>query len=151
HMTRRRVFLVVALFAAILAPLAPAADVPVSGNRIRLVDRGGANRRVFVGLSGPAIHLTGLDPTLTRASLELFSLVTGTDVVIPLPASNWTNRGGQFRYKDRNATATSARLVGGQAIRVSTHGSGAYALGGQPQGTVNVLFTIGTTRFCASF
>lgn len=100
---------------ALCVPGTPACavDVPVSGDRLRVVHREGKQPRsvLLVASTDPEITppLAGeaAAPTRVGATLRLINPVTGEALGIHLPASGWSERRGEpagangYRYRDR--------------------------------------------------
>ncbi len=148
------IFIALTLFAA--APgLSPAADVPLEGSEMRLADSPHPQgRRNLVGLTDVDVDLSGVDPSVTGATVYI-GPVTGPATVLDLPASDWSLTGNAprigFKYTSRTGAVRGARLIDGRSIRFTAKGEGAYALGGIPQGEVGVVIEIGGARFCGTF
>ncbi len=129
-----------------------AADVPLAGDRARLSDLR-AQRRAQVISYSSAIDVSTLDPTVSGATLDLYSVTTGEQVTVALPASTWQGPlpGRRFRYTQNGNPKIKVLLVNGRLLRVNLTGTAALPLGGDPQGSVAARLTIGGTRFCLSF
>lgn len=143
-----------ALLLAASVTAASAADVPLAGDRIKLVDGARpAARKNVVALLG-AVDLAAIDPTVTGGT-AIVGRPGGAVVAMPLPAGGWRAKGKgarrRFEFKSRTDPVRSARLVNGRSLRFTAHGPDAYPLGGTPQGEISVVLTIGDVRFCALF
>jgi cysteine-rich repeat protein len=145
---------------------AGAADHPVGGDLLRLVDpqdvtyrsvRFRARRDAAVAPS------TANDPRLVPATLEITGTGPGdgTSGVIPLPVGLWTALGTPpgskgYRYLDVTVTDGVKKVVfrsGALGGTLAVRGRGAawpYAIT-QPQGTIDLRFTVGAEVYCASF
>lgn len=129
-----------------------ASDIPVAGAvaRVRNTD-GVARRSTQFKLVDSAIDLSGVDPTLSGATVEIFSQ-TGPLFTLSLPAENWEASGVQrrFRFRSRSNARLRSRLVGGRLIQLLARGPRSYEIAG-PQERMVMRMTIGSTRFCAEF
>ena len=128
-------------------------DILVAGRRMRLRDTPDVNRRTsIVRLVDKAIDLTNVNPTITGATVQLFSPITGQQITIALAASLWESKNGgkRFRYRSNDDPHLVVRLVNGRLIQFRSYGLFAAPLG-QPQGDMVVRVTIGAVRFCAEF
>lgn len=131
------------------------ADVPLDGRKLQLIDSSAPEgRRNQVALVDAAVDLSGLDPTVTGATLYL-GPVDGPATVIDLPASAWNRTGNapriDFKYKSSSGAVRAARLIDGRSIRLTAKGPEAYALNGIEQGEMGVVVEIGGVRFCGAF
>jgi hypothetical protein len=135
---------------------ASAADVPLAGGRIKLVDAADpSERRNLVGFVDSAVDLTAVDPTVTGATAFIGRPGVGAVTELALPASGWKATGKapriDFKFKSRTGTVRSARLVDGRSLRLTARGAGAYPLGGAQQGEVGVIIAFGDLTFCGLF
>src|SRR5256712_9057587 len=92
------------------------------------------------------------DPTVVGATLALRA-ASGESAAFDLPASNWSVNAAGTAYKFRNPGAPTVRmaLVKDHAtVRVGTRATG-ITLDEPSQGSIAVLFTSGTLRYCAYF
>lgn len=140
---------------AVLVGATVAADVPLAGRTMKLADSPHPQgRRNLVSLLDGSVDLTGVDPTVTGATISI-GPVQGPATVLQLPASGWSRTGNapriDFKYKSRTGAVRAARLLDGRSIRFTAKGAEAYALGGLPQGAVGVVVALGGVRFCGSF
>jgi len=131
------------------------ADVPLDGRTLQLIDSSGPEgRRNQVALVDAAVDLSGLDPTVTGATLYL-GPVDGPATVVDLPAAAWNRTGNapriDFKYKSSSGAVRAARLIDGRSIRLTARGPEAYALNGLEQGEMGVVVEIGGVRFCGTF
>jgi subtilisin family serine protease len=133
----------------------PTTDVPLDGERIRLIDaRGPAGRRTKVSLRNDGDGVPTPDPTLTGATVHIGRIGAGSVTVLDLPASGWSIMGSvrqDFKFKSATAPIIKARLSQGRAFSISARGDAAYPLGGVPQGGVGVIVDVGDVRFCGFF
>lgn len=137
---------IVTLVCSSLLVSAYAADVPISGDRLRIAF---GPRRVEVLSRDGSIAVTGGDPTVVGATFELYS---ATQVVsFPMPAGEWTTRmaGSRFRFASHEPKI-KAVLESGRLLRVVVTKPNVFPLGGS-QGSVAARFTVGGTRLCALF
>lgn len=145
----RLVFAVVVLATSVTSSLA--ADVPLAGNGARLSDLK-AQRKAQVVSHSPAIDLMSADPTVSGATLDLYSVTTGQQVTFSLSAGSWQKRlpEHRFQYTATGDPRIKILLVNGRLLHIKLRGAGGLPLG-QPQGSVAARLTIGGTRFCLSF
>jgi cysteine-rich repeat protein len=133
---------------------ARAADIPVSGYTARLRDFDGVARRSSrVRLVDADIDLSGVDPTVTGATVEFFSTTTAQLLTLTLPAEGWEASSApvrRFRFRSRANPRLRVSLDNGSLAKFQMRGAQAYPLG-QLQVAVVVRLTVGTTRFCAEF
>ena len=131
-----------------IAAHAVAADVPVPGTRMRLVD--GAQKRTAFELAKPGDPDSGIDLTVSGATAQVFAAAASAGKTFALPASGWRKVGPRrYRYRNPGGTVT-ARLHNGRFARLLATGADAYALGGA-QGPVTAIFDVGGSRFCGTF
>ena len=144
---------------AMSAGWARATDQPVPGRKLLLSDRAGRQRATF-DARGPGIAAPSLqgsdDPTRFGATLRIVNPVSGESASFDLPASHWSvsASGTAYRFKNRVAPAPPSEvriaLLRSGGIKVSARASG-ISLDEPSQGTVAVVLTTGTHRYCASF
>lgn len=129
-------------------------DVLLPGKRLRLADATlPSGRRSLLGITASGVNLAGIDPTVTGATLAMYSRFTGQLRTIDLPASHWTNVNGPrttFRYLDPADRSIRAKVAANGVWRISLHGASAYALGA-PQTELAARLTVGSVRYCAVF
>jgi hypothetical protein len=110
---------------------------------------------VFVGRD-PHIAVTGIDPRVGGATLELTGAVSSDQWL--LPASGWTRKKGSFRYSDkggRNGPVVTATIAN-QTVTVKAKGVQIrFALRGRgSQGAVAVRLIVpgsSPATLCAAF
>jgi len=99
------------------------------------------------------------DPILGGGSLRIVSAALGFDRTYPLPASHWTYVGSAtrpvgFQYNDRHQAAgpfTKVLLRGGGSLIAVARGPGlTLTLPGVPA-PVDVVVSLGRTRYCLTF
>lgn len=132
-----------------------ATNVPLGGSRIRLADSPHPEgRRNLVALSDAAVDLSGVDPRVTGATVEI-GQAGGTATVLDFPPNGWTRTGNapriDFKYRSSAGPVRAARLIDGRSIRFSANGADAYALAGLEQTAVSIVVGIGDVRFCGLF
>jgi hypothetical protein len=97
------------------------------------------------------------DPTLSGGDLELINPTTGETATFDLPAANWEELPGGYRYRDRSREAGPCRTVVLKRDRVLTAScKGAqigFSLDEPSQGTLGVKLTTGSdsVRYCMEF
>lgn len=125
-------------------------DVPIAGNRVRISDLPN-KREAKIASYDTAIEGSTVDPTVSGATLRIFSATANSAYELALPAAQWRSAGeGRFRFRSSGNPRVAVSLVGGRLLRVMLRGTGAYPLG-TSQVEVGVSLTIGTTRFCTKF
>ncbi len=132
-------------------PVAATTDIPIAGNRARLSDLP-KKRQTQISSYDKEIDLMNVDPTVTGATLSLFSATATESFKLELPVSGWRGPlpGRRFRYSAPGDPKVKIVLVNARLLRITLRGPGAYPLG-VAQGTVAASLTIGTTRFCTLF
>jgi hypothetical protein len=136
-----------------------AEDFPITGKKLTMVQTlSGAQLLVFISRDVIRAPLPGGpdDPTANGATLRVTS-ASSESAVFDLPAGNWTmnSSGTVFRYKNVQAPAGPsavkvARIKNGSLIKVTAKGTG-ITLDEPSQGSIDLLLTSGTRRYCASF
>jgi hypothetical protein len=148
---------------------------PVEGTRVFLRDEAvDPSRRVFRVLSGDGRAVLGdrlagglngralSNPVLNGATLEILNPITGESDVIPLPASNWEDLGGNdisgmkgFRYRDPARSAgpcVDVWIRTPRRIKVICSGDGiGFTLDEATQGTLVVRLRVAATQYCMEF
>ena len=152
--------LAAALLTATMAPWASIADdYPVTGKRLVMMQTpSGTQILVFISRDVIRAPLPGGadDPTLNGASLQVTS-GSSESAVLDLPAGYWlVNRSGTtFRYRNVQAPAGPsvvkiARIKNGSLLKVTAKGTG-ITLNEPSQGSMDLVLTSGTRRYCARF
>jgi len=153
-------FLTAALVAATLAPWAATAeDFPVTGKKLVIAQTpGGTQLLAFTSRDVIRAPVPGGpdDPTANGATLQVTSGSAET-AVFDLPAANWlvNSFGTVFRYKNVLAPAGPsavkvARIKNGSLLKVTAKGTG-ITLDELAQGSIDLVLTSGTRRYCARF
>jgi hypothetical protein len=140
-----------ALFGAVT--IAAAADLPLPGNRINLIDTPRGDQQSLVGMVSTGVDLAGIDPTVAGATLSIFTPSSGHLQTVDLPAVNWTKSESArdlYRYLDRADRSVRATIAEDGAFRITVRGPASYALDGV-QSEVVARLAIGGTRFCVVF
>ena len=148
------------------AAMALAADHPAAGDRLVLKDRATPAKRKFrfAAVRDAAIDpRLGADLTVVGASLEVMGAAAGDGATgaLDLDASRWVGlgrpRGAKgYRYADRHAAAGIRRVLfkrGRKGGSLTIKGGGdafPYAIT-QPQGPIDVRFTVGADVYCSRF
>ena len=156
---KRTATLLVTLVAA-AAGRVQAVEQPVPGRTLTLrVLSSGAQRMLFVVRSTAIVAPSPGgpdDPTVVGATVALRA-ASGESAALDLPASGWSLNAAGTAYRYRNPaapggpSAVKVALVKDHAtLRVSALSTG-ITLDEPSQGSVAVLFTTGTTRWCARF
>src|SRR5439155_1533469 len=119
----------------------------------------GSQRTLFVGRSSAIVAPTPGgpdDPTVVGATLALRA-ASGESAAFDLPASSWSVNAAGTAYKFRNPSAPAGpstvrmALVKDHAtLRVAARATG-ITLDEPSQGSIAVIFTSGTLRYCTSF
>ena len=137
---------------------APAADQLVAGTKIGLkVDSQGREKLTFQSKGTFAIPVasSGDDPRQVGATLQLVNPNTNESFTFSLPSNHWSanSAGTSFRYRDSipvESGAVRSAVIGGRKLKVAGRKVG-ITLNEQSQGTIGVVLTIGTFRYCAVF
>jgi len=133
-------------------------DDPIPGTKLRLGQKNGKEKLRWLGKSSGSAAGFGapLDPTVTGATLELFSPTAGT-IAMQLPAAGWTTRGpaGPFKFSNREApngisSVRVALLQGGRRVKVLASRTG-YSLTTTPLTGVGIRLVAGTHATCSLF
>ncbi len=154
--------LAVALIAMTGAP-ARAADQPLPGNRLLVVDLGGSgslsqvSKRQTLGLEVPAPGGPD-DPTQVGASLTIYNPSTCESATLDMPASNWRRNHGEkaaaFKFKNPSAPAGPSAVqiaeVRVDRLKILARASG-INLTASSQGSLGSVMTIGSQRYCTLF
>jgi hypothetical protein len=146
----------------VACPPAGAADVPISGKSLTVVDNPAKpnSRKAVFKSADSTIQLGVEDPRVTGATIELVNPTPGLEQsdVFTLPASGWTPIGSPpngYRYKDAqlvNGPVKTAIIKNGRLVKFVAKGATmSFTLDGVPQTQIGVVATVGPTRFCASF
>jgi hypothetical protein len=153
--------LLAVLVIAALAPRAAIAeDFPVTGKKLVMV-RTPSGNEVFVFISRDVIRAPlpfgAEDPTLVGATLVVRSGNSSESFTFDLPADHWTRNTSATTYRYRNTQAPSGpsavkmtRIRNGSLLKVSAKATG-ITLNEASQGSIELLFTSGTRRYCATF
>jgi cysteine-rich repeat protein len=127
-------------------------DEPIDGVRLKLQRRNGKEKLLWRAKNATPIPGGGaFDPTLTGATLEMFS-PNAPPVSMPLAASGWTARGsGVFKFRDRLAASgvKVAAMTRGRSLKVVGRSVG-FALTGPLTG-VGLRLVGGTLAACSFF
>src|SRR5688572_2835125 len=144
-----------ALLTAMLAPgAAVAEDFAITGKKLVMAP----GRLVFLSRDVIRAPLPGGadDPTVHGASLRVTSGNAET-AVFDLPAANWLANGSGTVFSYRNVQAPAGpsavkvvRVSNGRLIKVTARGTG-ISLNEPTQGSMDVVLTSGSDRWCASF
>jgi hypothetical protein len=136
-----------------------AADQPVPGTKLLLKQTTSASTSFTskaIGLVAPTPAGSD-DPTITGATLLLYNPNSGESATFDLPESNWTinSTGTIFKFTNRFAPSApsevrTASIRGGRGIKLRAKAAG-ITLDEPAQGSIGVVLTSGTTRYCALF
>lgn len=143
-------------FAVLLSSLVQipvfAAEVPVLGDRARFSDLPKTPQSNVTSYDARIDAIT-LNPTVSGATLDLYSPTTGQQLTIDLPAANWKGPlpNHRYRYVARGNPTIKILMVHGRMLKISLKGTGSYDLNGVPQGTLAIRLSIGSTRYCTVF
>jgi hypothetical protein len=151
--------LAAALVIAALAPgAATADDYPISGKKLVIAQTAGSALLVFISrdvIRAP-LPASADDPRIAGATLVVTSGNTSASATFDLPAATWRMNGSGTVFSYRNLQAPAgpsavkvARIRNGSLIKVTGKGTG-IALNGS-QGSIDLVLTSGTRRYCASF
>ena len=149
----RTIALVVASL-LLAAPAVRAADQRVPGTKLLLKSANGREILSFKSngpITAPAPG-SGDDPTNVGATLEILNPGTMESSTFNLPSMHWTLSGTTFRYVD-SALVESGKVkiaLIGRILKVSGKKIG-ITLDEASQGTLDVVLTSGTIRYCAAF
>src|SRR5215467_7020149 len=149
----RMIALVVASL-LLATPVARAADQLVPGTKLLLKSASGRETLSFKS-SGPLTAPTpgsGDDPSNAGATLQILNPGTMETFTFDLPKTRWTVAGTTFRYVDSalvESGKVSIALIG-RILKVSGKKIG-ITLDEASQGTLDVVLTSGTIRYCAAF
>ena len=132
-------------------------SAPVSGKKLLIKDNANTSKRKAVWISKDAAFTATGDPTVNGATVAIVNpnLAHCRTDVWQLPAANWSNKNGKFKYKDKglvNGPVKSAVLKAG-LIKIVAKGSGIDfpLLHNGPQGSVGALVFVDVLRACALF
>jgi hypothetical protein len=151
--TQMRRVVAVAILGLFAGSAVSASEILLAGRRARLRDTPDVDRRTSLfRLLDQNVDLTDVNPTITGATVNIFSPVTGQSLTVELPKEHWqsTSGGTRFRYRNSNEPHLMARLVAGRLIQFRSYGIRAFILG-QPQEDVVIRITVGMVVFCAEF
>ena len=131
-------------------------DDPIAGTKLSLEQRNGREKLRWLAKNTGANPGGGspVDPTMTGATLELFS-PTASSVAMLLPAGGWTGRpGGPFKFSNRSApdgisSIQIALLDRGRKIKVLARRTG-YSLT-TPLTGIGIRLVTGTLATCSLF
>ncbi len=135
-----------------LAGRAAADDVLLTGYNLTLKDNANTARRYLYVLSkevqvAPPASVTTLGATLRVVSSTF-------DATYDMPASNWSlGTSGKVRYRDTHTVNGPIRIADIFGTKFKLNGKGSqllHSLATDP-GTVSLVFTTGTTRYCFEF
>jgi len=114
----------------------------------------GRQRAVFVAKSASLVAPTPSgpdDPRTTGATLEFRSLLDDESATLSLPAAGWTANPTGTVYHFHGTDVVKVALVKtGATLRVVAKSTG-ITLDEATQGSIGVILTSGTTRYCALF
>ena len=144
------------------AAAALSADVPLAGTKLLIKDKpsDATKRLVSFKAADAAVSVSGIDPTATGATVEIVNQNPGVaqSDVFALPAIGWTAAGApatSYKYKDKtlaNGPVKTAQVKGGKLVKLVAKGATmTFQLGLVPQGSVGVVFTSGSARYCTLF
>jgi hypothetical protein len=124
------------------------------GVRAHPVARGRASRRRTRPSWRPAPGPD--DPTAVGATLKIVNPTSGESASVDLPSSSWSASSSEVQYKFKNPAAPS----GPSAVRVALLRNGSIkvraestliSLNETSQGSLGVVLSVGSTRYCALF
>jgi len=145
---------------ALGAARARAADQLLPGRSLVLRTSGSSAQRAAFsskapGLVAPTVGGPG-DPTVVGATFAIRA-ASGESAAFSLPASNWSVNAAGTVFKFRNRSAPSgpsqvkvALLRQHAGLRLSARATG-ITLDEPSQGSIGIIFTSGTMRYCALF
>ena len=159
---RRIVSLSIATNVLLIATLAVAADVPITGGKLTVIDNVlKPTKKKATFKSADIIISSGAeDPRVSGATIELVNPTPGFEqsVTFNLQAAAWLPIGNPikgYKYKDSllvNGPVKTAQIKDNKQLKFTAKGATmSYAMGGFPQTEIGVIVTIGSTRFCATF
>jgi len=131
-------------------------DEPIDGVKLQLERRNGKEKLLWIARrkGGQELAGGGADPTVSGATLELYSPADGP-VAMPLPAAGWTARGaGVFKFRNGNAPGgispvRAAMVSRGQKVKVTARSAG-FSLATPLRG-VGIRLVAGTLATCSFF
>jgi len=127
-----------------------AADVPILGTKLLIKDTGRASKLVFrskdqsIELPDPAEG-----PDRVGAVLTVLNPTTGTSGTLALGAAGWRVRRNGTLYK-YNDGLVKVLLRNGRQLKIRVRNT-VIGIKDPSQGTLAVLFEVGTLRYCALF
>jgi hypothetical protein len=134
-------------------------DQPVPGSKLSLKQTTTASAS-FTGKTPALIAPTpggSDDPRMTGATVRIYNPQSGESATFQLPAPNWTANASGTTFKFVNPVAPAppsevrvASIRTGRAIKVRAKASG-ITLDETSQGSIGIVLTSGTTRYCALF
>ena len=151
-----------ALIAVTGAP-ARAADQPLPGNRLLVLDLGSSgsliqvSKRQTLGLQVPTPGGPD-DPTQVGASLTIYNPSTCESATMDMPASNWRKNHGEkvaaFKFRNTSAPAGPSEVqiaeVRVDRLKILARASG-ISLTATTEGSLGSVMTIGSQRYCTLF
>src|SRR5581483_5004987 len=137
---------------------ARAVDQTLPGTKLDIRDASTRRSLVFQTKSSAVVAPSGPDaPTTVGATFQVFNPNSGESATFDMPAANWSvnSTGTMFRFRNRSAPAGPsavklAVIKDGRLIKVSAKDSG-LTLDEPTQGSVGIVLTSGTRRYCALF
>ena len=136
---------------------ARAADQLIPGTQLELKSTSTTEKLVFVSRGTPSVPgpSSGDAPTNGGATLQIMNPDTSESFTFDMPSVHWTATAGGtiYRYVDSLSTepgGVKVALVGGHVLKISGRKAG-ITLDEPSQGTLAVVLTAGSVRFCARF
>lgn len=133
-----------------LVQTAAARDIFILGRKLIVKDTNRTSKLVFVSKDGQIeVPDPAEGPDVVGASITVLNPLTGKIGTLPLPAEGWkVNRSGTtYKYNDG---LVKALFRNRRILKVKVKNT-MITIDDDSQGTLGIIFTVGTDRYCAIF